>query len=79
MSTYRELHEEPVTVTYGLLRTLAERAYAQLDYDEEWPTNEELGGNYFTGTRDDELRHAARDYADSIIASLRPDIEKGLK
>ena len=79
MRTYGELYGEPVTVTYALLRTIAERAYAHLDHDEEWPTNEELGGNYFTGTRDDELKHAARDYADSLIAALRPDIEGGLK
>jgi hypothetical protein len=46
----------------------AARALAELAPDEEWPTNEALGGNP-TGTRDDEYRAALLDDARNAVAA----------
>lgn len=46
------------------------RALAHLEPGEDWPTNDELGGNP-TGTRDDEFREAHRDDARAAYAAMR--------
>lgn len=51
------------------VRETAARALAQLGPDEDWPTNEALGGNP-TGTRDDEYRAAMLDDADRVLAAV---------
>ena len=35
---------------------MVERAALAMAGVEQWPSDEELGGNFFTGTRDDEFR-----------------------
>jgi len=47
------------------------KALAQLEPDESWPTNAELGGS-LTGTRDDEFRDGKRDEARELLAELLP-------
>lgn len=44
----------------------AARVLAGLEPGEDWPTNESLGGNGFTGTRDDEYRAAMREQAQEL-------------
>lgn len=51
------------------VRETAARALAQLGPDEDWPTNEALGGNP-TGTRDDEFRASMLDDADAVLAAV---------
>lgn len=51
------------------VRETAARALAQLGLDEDWPTNEALGGNP-TGTRDDEFRASMLDDADAVLAAV---------
>ncbi len=58
-----------ITLSYEDLRTLIQRAYATLYAGEEWPTNEELGGHALLGTRDDEFKWEAQEYAEEIIAA----------
>lgn len=65
------LNEPDVTLSYGHLRTLISRAYANLEFDEDWPTNEELGGHRLLGTRDDELKFEAKNYAEEVIDAYR--------
>lgn len=48
------------------------KALAQLEPDEPWPTNAELGGG-LTGTRDDEFRDGKRDEARELLAELLVD------
>ena len=43
----------------------AARVLAHLERDEEWPTNESLGGG-LTGTRDDEFRQEMIDQARAL-------------
>ena len=45
------------------------KALAQLEPDEPWPTNADLGGS-LTGTRDDEFRDGKRDEARELLAEL---------
>lgn len=45
------------------------RALAQIQPDEDWPTNEALGGGP-TGTRDDEYRWATTEEARDLLAVL---------
>lgn len=56
-----------VTIPYDDLATLLQRAYADLEPGEEWPTNEELGGHALLGTRGDEFKFAARDKATEAL------------
>lgn len=53
---------EALTITDEMV----ERGALALAYTDEWPTNEELGGN-LTGTRDDEFRDSCRDEARRIL------------
>lgn len=46
------------------------RALADLDPDEDWPTNEELGGSLI-GTRDDEYRDGKREDARRVLLAAR--------
>jgi len=48
------------------------RVLAGLESDEDWPTNEALGGS-LTGTRDDEFRDEMLVQADAVIAFVRGD------
>lgn len=45
------------------------RELAHLDDDDSWPTNIELGGNPFTGTRDDEYRHGMHEWAWEVLTA----------
>lgn len=45
---------------------MVERGALALAYTDEWPTNEELGGN-LTGTRDDEFRDSCREEARRVL------------
>lgn len=56
-----------VTLPYEDLATLIQRAYANLEPGEEWPTNEELGGHALLGTRDDEFKFETRDKATEAL------------
>ena len=56
-----------VTMPYDDLATLLQRAYANLEPGEEWPTNEELGGHALLGTRDDEFKFETRDKATEAL------------
>lgn len=64
-----------ITIPLEDFKTLIARAYAALDYDEAWPTNEELFGGP-TETRDDELKWRANDYADEIINAYLVEVNR---
>lgn len=55
------------TIPYDDLATLLQRAYANLEPGEGWPTNEELGGHPLLGTRDDEFKFETRDKATEAL------------
>ena len=59
---------ERQTITNDMIERAA-LAIAEVD---EWPTNEELGGKWFDGTRDDEFR-------DEFIDMARAALEAALK
>lgn len=53
---------------------MVERAALAIAGVEQWPSNEDLGGNFFTGTRDDEFRYQYIDMARSALeAALGED------
>ena len=41
---------------------------------EDWPSNSDLGGNYATGTRDDEYRHEKEDLAKELLTAATPHL-----
>lgn len=53
------------------------RELAHLEDGDEWPNNEQLGGN-LTGTRDDEYRWAMQEQAEEILAAAGFIVRGGL-
>ena len=45
------------------------RELANLDPGDDWPTNIELGGNPFTGTRDDEYKRGMHERAREVLGA----------
>lgn len=63
-----DLLDEVARLRYALTITdeMVERGALGLVDGDEWPTNEELGGN-LTGTRDDEFRDSCREEARRVL------------
>lgn len=52
---------------------------ADLEPDDQWPTNEALGGHPLLGVRDDEYKHAMRDEANEYVRPIEAAVREQIR